>query len=171
MTMTMIAWCIACRWSAYGTIEPSAEQAIADIASHPEWLDLSNRYFVLLGAGSAMGPIQILLAHGANIVAVDLNRPQIWERLLNMAKESCGTMTFPLPSSSTQSTAGGDDVKELAKVAGCNLFTQAPEIKNWVSAVAPGKQLVIGGYAYLDGALHVQVGGSNTHLTDAVPPV
>jgi hypothetical protein len=31
------------RWREYGTIEPSAAAAIADIAKHPEWLDLSGR--------------------------------------------------------------------------------------------------------------------------------
>ena len=188
------------RWSSYGTIEPSAEAAIAEIAAHPEWLDLSQRYFVLLGAGSAMGPIQILLAHGttvstnghdawgwqavvgglpavcgvvvigmdqagdcclvcafpgANIVAVDINIPGVWNRLLKMAEDSCGTMTFPL--SKPQEEAGGSDIAELAKFAGCNLFTHAPEVKNWVASVHVGKQLVIGGYAYLDAWKHVIV--------------
>jgi len=31
-------------------------------------VDLSDRYFVLLGAGSAMGPYSALLALGANIL-------------------------------------------------------------------------------------------------------
>jgi hypothetical protein len=60
-----------------------------------------TRYFVLLGALSAMGPLHILLAHGANIVAVDLNRPGIWEKLLKIASDSCGAIArshdvFPL---------------------------------------------------------------------------
>lgn len=45
----------------------------------------------------------------------------------------------------------------MAKNSGCNLFTQTPEICNWVKSVEPGKPLIIGGYAYLDGALHVKV--------------
>ena len=31
------------------------------------------------------------------------------------------------------------------------LFTQTPEIKNWALSVHPGRQLVVGGYAYLMG--------------------
>jgi hypothetical protein len=66
-----------------------------------------------------------------------------------------GTITFPLPK--PQAECGGENIGELAKHAGCNLFTHVPEIKNWVCEQCPGKQLTIGGYAYLDGALHVQV--------------
>ena len=63
-------------------------------------------------------------------------------------------MTFPL---SKPAAEVGDSIDELAKHAGCNLFTHTPEIKNWIVGVAPGKDLVIGGYAYLDSAAHVQV--------------
>ena len=35
-------------------------------------------------------------------------------------------------------------------------MTQAPEIRAWLRAVAPGKRLVIGSYAYLDGEAHVR---------------
>ena len=45
-------------------------------------LDLRGRHFVLLGAGSAMGPLEMLLRFGATVHAVDLPRPAIWRRLL-----------------------------------------------------------------------------------------
>lgn len=61
-----------------------------------EWVDLSDKYFVLLGAGSAMGPLLVLLSLGANVIAVDLNRSPIWERLIGLARNSCGKMIFPL---------------------------------------------------------------------------
>jgi hypothetical protein len=48
--------------------------------------DLSDKYFVLLGAGSAMGPLLLLLSLGANVVAVDLDRPNIWKRLLGLVR-------------------------------------------------------------------------------------
>ena len=44
--------------------------------------------FVLLGAGAAMGPLEVLLALGANVIAVDLNREQIWRRLITLARSS-----------------------------------------------------------------------------------
>jgi hypothetical protein len=37
------------------------------------------------------------------------------------------------------------------------LFTQTPAIRNWLLTVHPGKNITVGSYAYLDGALHVQV--------------
>jgi len=49
------------------------------------------------------------------------------------------------------------DDKALFANAGCNLFTDTPEIKNWLLTVEPDKPLIIGGYAYLDAALFVKV--------------
>lgn len=140
------------KWVQYGTIEPEARDAIALVAKNPKWLDLSDKYFVLLGAGSAMGPLLVLMALGANVIAIDLDRPAIWKRLIGIAKNSCGKMIFPLSKPQTGLTED-----ELHQSAGCNLFTQTPEIQNWLKTVEPGRELVIGGYAYLDGALHVQV--------------
>ncbi len=140
-------------WVDYGTIEKSAGDAIIACIQNPQWLDLSNRYFVLLGAGSAMGPFLVLMALGANVIAIDLDRPQIWKRLIDIAKASPGTFTFPLKVE--QSSIQSDE--QLYEQAGCNLFTHTPMIRDWLLQVCPGKNLTVGSYAYLDGALHVQV--------------
>lgn len=157
------------KWVRLGVIELSAGAQISQVARSAPWLDLSDRYFVLLGAGAAMGPFQLLLNHGANVIAVDLDRPEIWERLITAARNSCGSITFPLKEGTAQekcSTApgavGADGKKSygadsLYSKAGCNLFTQTPEIKNWVTTVHPGKQLVVGGYAFLPGDLFPRV--------------
>merc|ERR1712127_547813 len=84
------------KWVDYGTIEPSAGEAIIGCVDNPGWCDLSDKYFVLLGAGSAMGPLHVLLALGANVIAIDLDRPGIWKRLIGLAKKSSGTITFPI---------------------------------------------------------------------------
>jgi hypothetical protein len=141
------------KWVDYGTIEPSAGEAIIGCVDNPNWCDLSDKYFVLLGAGSAMGPLHVLLALGANVIAVDLDRPNIWKRLIGLAKKSSGTMTFPLKQE--QSTLKSDD--ELYANAGCNLFTHTPMIRDWLMSLYPGKSFTVGSYAYLNGALHVQV--------------
>jgi len=120
-----------------------------------EWLDLSDRYFVLLGATSAMGPLNFLLSHGANIIAVDLNRDFIWKKIFNAVKNSNGTVIFPVKQGIGSIDKLSDD--ELAKVSGCDLLSNTPEIANWLSTVVPDKQLTIGNYTYLDGALHVQL--------------
>ena len=140
-------------WVDYGTIEPSAGEAIVNCVDHPEYLDLSDRYFVLLGAGSAMGPFLVLMALGANVIAVDLDRPFIWQRLIKIARLSSGTITFPL--SKPQKDCDSDE--DLFSKAGCNLFTHTPMIRDWLLDLYPGKNFTVGSYAYLDGARHVQV--------------
>lgn len=140
-------------WVDYGTIEPSAGEAIIGCVDNPSWCDLSDKYFVLLGAGSAMGPLLVLLAMGANVIAVDLDRPFIWKRLIDLTKKSSGTITFPLKHE--QSSLKTDD--DLHASAGCNLFTHTPMIRDWLMGLYPGKSFTVGSYAYLNGALHVQV--------------
>ena len=61
-----------------------------------KYLDLSNYYFILLGATSAMGPVYFLLSYGANIIAVDLDRPNIWNKLFQAVKDSPGRLIFPV---------------------------------------------------------------------------
>jgi len=140
------------QWARYGTIEPSAADAIEQVVRNPEWVDLSDRYFVLLGAGSAMGPFLVLMSLGANVIAVDLDRENIWERLISVAKLSSGTLTFPLKK--PQNDFPPEDV---SKYAGSNLITQAPEINNWLQGLYTDKQITVGCYVYLDGEAHVKV--------------
>ena len=46
-----------------------------------EWCDLSDTYFVLFGATSAMGPFFKLMDLGANVVLFELNRPHFsWQQ-------------------------------------------------------------------------------------------
>jgi len=141
------------KWVDYGTIEPDCGAAICKVVDNPTWMDLSDKHFVLLGAGSAMGPFRVLMALGANVVAVDLDRPNIWKGLIDVARNSSGSITFPL---STPQSDCADDT-QLYAAAGCNLFTHTPLIKDWLLDLHPGKHFVVGSYAYLDGALHVQV--------------
>lgn len=73
--------------------------------------------------------VQMLLDLGANIVAIDLDRPAIWDRLLTLVENSCGTITFPLKEGKPQSSLGSK--AELCAAAGANLLAQTPEILNW----------------------------------------
>jgi hypothetical protein len=141
------------KWVEYGTIEPSAGEAIVGCVDNPGWLDLSDRYFVLLGAGSAMGPFLVLMALGANVIAVDLDRSGIWERLITIARKSSGTLTFPMKVEQVNC----DSDAALYEASGCNLFTQTPLIRDWLLELYPRKAFTVGCYAYLNGALHVQV--------------
>mmetsp|Transcript_1398 Transcript_1398/g.1898 ORF Transcript_1398/g.1898 Transcript_1398/m.1898 type:complete len:754 (-) Transcript_1398:1762-4023(-) len=141
-------------WVDYGTIEPSAGEAIIKCIDNPDWINKnSDRYFVLLGAGSAMGPLLVLLSIGANVIAVDLDRPFIWKRLIGLARDSMGTLTFPVKA--LPETLKTDE--EILESAGCNLFTHTPMIRDWLLDLYPNKPFAVGSYAYLNGALHVQV--------------
>jgi len=145
-------------WAAAGAIEPDCAAALAAVADHPEWLDLSKHYFVLLGAGSAMGPLPLLLSLGANVYAVDIDRPNVWKQLIAKARAASGSFAFPVRKSKA---AGRDLTKmsddELAAVAGANLLQDTPEIATWLTTCCPQQRVTVGNYTYLDGALHVQV--------------
>lgn len=109
-----------------------------------------------------MGPLKCLLALGANIIAVDIDRPNVWKRLIEEeVKPSCGTLIFPMKKE--QNCDKLDD--EFYANCGCNLITQPPEICNWLKTVAPGKPLTVGGYAYLDGLLHVKLAIAMVHFS------
>ena len=139
------------RWIEAGIIEPSHGEALQEVAAHPEWLDLSDHIFVLLGAGAEMGPLDLLLSWGATVVAVDLQRPAIWQRLIAKSRQSAGTLLFPLHVPFTDEMS--DD--ELAANAGVDLLTETPEIIAWLRTF--DEPLTVGGYAYLDGQMHVRV--------------
>ena len=147
------------KWVKYGTIEPSAGDAINKCIDNPKWFDLKDKYFVLLGAGSAMGPFNVLMALGANIVAVDVDvtvgpfAKGMWKRLIDTAKKSAGSITFPLKKA--QGKCATDD--EIYENAGCNLFSAPARVRDWLLDLYPGKDFVVGTYVYLDGARHVQV--------------
>eukprot|EP00750_Incisomonas_marina_P017740 INCI241.1.p1 GENE.INCI241.1~~INCI241.1.p1 ORF type:complete len:760 (+),score=98.88 INCI241.1:595-2874(+) len=152
------------KWASNGVVEPDCAAAIAAVVENQdEWCDLSDVWFVILGATSAMGPIHVLLKHGANVVACDIQSRGPpgggdgpwrgpWENLIKWARASCGTLTLPVPE---DTNLDGISDAALAKVAGCNLLTQTPEIANWLVQLHPDRQFVIGNYTYLDGGLHV----------------
>merc|ERR1719277_779155 len=144
-------------WVEYGTMEADVADALKTLQMNQDkWLDLSDMYFVLLGAASAMGPLSFLLSHGANVVAVA--RPNALKGILRKAKNSPGRVLFPVRKGTNwKALVAAGDMEGLSKVSGCDLLTQTPEIAAWVAGVAPGKQLTIGNYTYLDGASHVQI--------------
>ena len=60
------------KWASTGIIERDAADAIQWTADYVQKNDLSDAHFVLIGAGSAMGPCAKLLELGANVVAIDI---------------------------------------------------------------------------------------------------
>ena len=145
-------------WVAAGTVEPSCAQALRRVVATPEWLDLRDRSFALLGAAAELGPVAPLLSWGATVAAVDLPVTRLQERLMTAAQEGAGTLLLPV----------GDGGR-----TGADLLVQTPEVARWLLEQAPDLPLTVGSYAYADGARHVQVAVASDavveHLLTARP--
>lgn len=152
-------------WVAHGIVEPSHSAALRRLQVEEGWRDLRGQTFVVLGAGSEIGPLAQLLAWGATVVAVDLNRPPIWERLIATARASAGTLLFPLRAP----LAAGADDRALAQAAGANLLTETPAIAAWLAEL--DGPLTIGCYAYLNGGDFVRVSVAMDAIADRVQQV
>ena len=153
-------------WVAAGTVEPSFAAAVAEVARHPDWLPLPGRTVAVLGAGAEMGPVSTLLGWGARVLAVDLPRPAIWERLLTAARDSAGTLVLPVAGAADggPGDSAPDQDASLAQRAGADLVSDGAAVADWLTAAAGGS-LVLGNYAYADGAGHVRVAAAVDALT------
>ena len=83
-------------WVAAGVIEPSCADAVRAVAASPDWLALPGSTVVVLGAGAEVGPLPVLLSWGARVIGVDLPHPGIWDRVLETARRSGGTLLVPV---------------------------------------------------------------------------
>ena len=137
-------------WVQRGITEPSFADAVGAVVRNPDWLDLSDRSFALLGAGAQMGPFTHLMSWGARVAAVDIRRPQTWQRLIGYAKSSAGRMLVP-----TQPVIIRNASQDVADIAGADLITQVGQLLAWLQD-APGP-LTVGNYGYLDGVGFVRL--------------
>ncbi len=101
----------------------------------------------MLGAGSEMGPMRALARWGARLAAVDLPRPEIWDRVSQTARDGAGSVVAP--------AAGGQP--------GADLLADVPALTDWLAG-QPGT-LVLGNYVYADGATNVRVSTAVDELT------
>ncbi len=141
-------------WVAAGVVEPSCAEAVGLVVDHPEWLRLDDRTVVVLGAGAEMGPLTALLRWGARVAGVDLAKPDLWERVLGIARRGAGTLLVP---------AVDPAVGARAADLGVDLVTEMPAVADWVAGL-PG-ELVLGNYVYADGAANVRVSVAVDALT------
>jgi hypothetical protein len=135
-------------WVRRGLVEPSFATAIHQVIDHPEWLDLSDKKFALLGGAGEMSPLPSLLGWGADVAVVDLPRADIWRRIIDLAAQGPGRLRVPIVSSRAHAA-------ELEDRAGIDLLVDAPAARKWIAGL-PGP-LVLGNYAYADGASFVRV--------------
>lgn len=126
-------------WVGRGIVEPSFADAIREVRDHPEWLSLAGDTVVVLGAGAEMGPYRSLLRWGADVVAIDLPKPEVQRRIRRQATEGAGRVRIP---------AAGRDT-------GANLLHSLPDLAAWIEDI--DGRLVLGNYCYADGATHVRL--------------
>ncbi len=149
-------------WVSAGIVEPSCADAVRLVAANPRWLPLPGRTVAVLGAGSEIGPLPVLLSWGATVAGVDLAEPRIWERVLGIARSGAGTLLVPAggagPLPEVDGGAGG---AEVVRRAGADLAAEVPEVAAWLAGLGgpPGMagSLVLGNYVYADGAANVRV--------------
>ena len=145
-------------WARRGILEPSAAEAVAEVAAHPEWLRLEDHTVVVLGAGAEMGPLEPLLRWGASVAAVDLPTPAVWQRVLATARGGAGRLLVPV-------TAGDADRRvDLGAVAGVDLLDEVPAVADWLTGL--DGRLVVGNYLYADGGTHVRLSVAADVLTE-----
>ena len=143
------AWCFD------GVIEPSHAQAIEQVVANPDWLDLSDRTVVLLGAGAEAGPLAWLARWRANIVAVDLPGADRWRRIVETVQAGNARLLLPVRGMSPGDSAAPE---EWVGRAGADLLTDTPELADWLlGAVGAADAPDLAALAYADGERHLRV--------------
>ena len=150
-------------WVDDGVIEPSCATAVRTVAAHPEWLPLPGHTVVVLGAGAEVGPLSPLLSWGARVVAVDLPRPPVWERILDTARRNAGTLLVPVAAQAPGQHPPGGSTEDLAERAGLDLTSDVPAVASWLATF--DGPLVLGNYVYADGGANVRLSAAADALT------
>ncbi len=149
-------------WVGAGVIESSCADAVRAVAASPEWLALPGRTVVALGAGAEVGPLPVLLSWGARVIGVDLPSPAIWDRVLETARRSGGTLLVPV-ADAKPGRDGDDFAGDLTQRAGFDLADDIPAVADWLAGL--DGPLVLGNYVYADGAANVRVASAVDALT------
>ena len=136
-------------WVERGVIEPSCADALRMVDAQPDWLDLRDTTVALVGAAAEMSPLPSLLRWGATVAAVDLPTATVWERVTRAVRAGSGRLLAPV----------GED----ASVPGADLLADLPEVRAWLTDLQT--PLVLGNYAYADGAMFVRVAAAADALT------
>jgi hypothetical protein len=148
-------------WVDAGIAEPSFATAIEMVLDNPDWLDLSGTHVAVLGAGAEMGPTRHLLRWGAQVHAIDLPRPAVWQHLIDTARSTAGTLHVPIDLERMPDTLVDGAVLDIdsdhliAGIAGADLLGRAVAVRSLLARI--GQPMVVGNYTYADGATHVRL--------------
>lgn len=148
------------QWVTDGIAEPGFAEAMTLLLDNPDWMDLRDVDIAVLGAGAELGPTRSLLRWGARVHAVDLPRPDMWQRLIGITRGTAGSLRLPIAldeNGRPPFVVGGfvhpEDDATVASKAGADLLKRTPELLTWLGEIE--QPFVLGTYAYADGALHV----------------
>jgi hypothetical protein len=100
-----------------------------------------------------VGPVEVLLRWGAQVAAVDVPSPPVWERLLGTARRGAGTLLVPVTGAAPSPQDSDDEA--AARRAGLDLAGEVPAAADWLAGL--DGSLVLGNYVYADGAANVAV--------------
>ena len=84
------------QWVTDGIAEPGFAEAMTLLLDNPDWMDLRDVDIAVLGAGAELGPTRSLLRWGARVHAVDLPRPDMWQRLIGITRGTAGSLRIPI---------------------------------------------------------------------------
>ena len=149
-------------WQARHVIEPSAAAALTRCVRNPGWFDLSDRTVALLGAGAEIGPLALLAHWRANVLAVDVARAEVWQRIVGIAH--AGNATLHVPLDPARSRCGDAELDALG--AGTDLLVEAPRVADWQTGF--GRPLDVASLAYADGERHVRIAMAMDWIVRAV---
>jgi len=142
-------------WVAAGVVEPSCAEAVRLVVHNPQWLSLAGHRVAVLGAGAEMSPLTALLRWGAEVAAIDLPRPAIWQRLIGTARRYAGRLHVP-------AAPAGHDL-DAGTGLGADLLHEMNRVAGWLASI--DGPLLLGNYVYADGAMHVRVTAAVEALT------
>ncbi|CAE8736873.1 unnamed protein product [Polarella glacialis] len=156
------------QWAEVGTMEPDCAAALK--AGARKLGELKGRTFLILGAGSELGPARPLLEAGATVVAVATRRSQRWADLIAFARGTAGTLLIPVAGQAGQAWQVPGSDEELAKSAGADLLAEAPAVSEWLvrcGRVAPGL-VTLGTYLYADGEANMRLTAAADFVVEAL---
>lgn len=149
------------RWVTSGCMEPDCGSAIK--VGSKRVAELSGRTFLILGAGSELGPLRPLLEAGATVAAVATKKPKRWSELISFARSTAGTLLIP-----GRGNAQTDE--EIASAAGADLLVDTPAVIEWIvrrGREAPGL-VTLGTYLYADGEANVRLTAASDFAVEVV---
>ncbi|MFC7527493.1 hypothetical protein [Actinoplanes sp. GCM10030250] len=140
-------------WVTAGVVEESCAEAVREVAANPDWLDLNDQQLVALGAGAEMGPVNAVLGWGGTVLAVDLPRPDLWQRVSGAAAKSAGRLLAPFAAthpSGGSPAAGGSSA--VSGTPGADLLRDLGAVAQWLLSF--DGRLIVGNYGYAPGAAY-----------------